>query len=133
MVEKPLEDQEKDSYLEFPSGLVTVSEQFDSAAKRIFLQETGFDPTWVKFLYSFFPNPQISNNRVLVYMGLAMAEKDSDHDTVMLDGDELLKQVRENNIIDGNTLASLAAVMMQSSAAQKYMVQDINENRELEE
>ena len=129
MVEKPLYASGS-TQLEFPVGNVGQKEMLEDAAKRVFLQETGYDPTWVKFLYAFFPNPQGSNYRVSVFLGLALGESESAHATVELDGDALLKRIRENEIVDGTSLAALSAILLQGEKAKSYLIQELTTTNE---
>lgn len=120
MVEKLLFNS--DYYqLEFPSGLQEIKESAEEAAKRILLQETGNDSSWVKFLYSFFLDPQNTNDKVIVFMGLVLKENESDHSIVELDGDNILKKIKENEIVDMTTLASFSAILLQSNEAKRYL------------
>lgn len=119
------------TYLQFPTGSIIIGEGVDQAAKRLFLQEIGVEAEWTKLLYTFFPNPLISNNQVFVYLGLVLSNIEGGSNRAILDGDNLLQQINENNIIDGNTLAALSAIMMQSSSAKKYLDQKDNENKGL--
>jgi 8-oxo-dGTP pyrophosphatase MutT (NUDIX family) len=122
MLEKPMYGSGI-TQLEFPSGSPGEKEPLDSAAKRIFLQETGFDPAWVKFLYRILPEPQVSPNHISVFLGLALKESDSAHAIVNLDGDGLLNKIRENEIVCGTSLAAFAAVLLQGQEAKKYLIQ----------
>lgn len=113
------------THLQFPRGEKAPEEMLDKAAERIFLQGTGYDPSWVKFLYTFFREPSKSNDKVSVFMGLTLHRSDSDHATVELDGDTILKKIRENDIVDAVSLAAFSAIMMQSEAAKQYVIQEV--------
>lgn len=120
MVEKELFNS---SYyqLEFPSGFQQIKESAEDAAKRILLRETGYNSSWVKFLYSFFLDPQNTNDKVLVFMGLVLGDSESSHSIVELDGDKILGKIKENEIVDIATLASFSAILLQGNEAKKYL------------
>lgn len=126
MAEKPLYGTGS-TQLEFPSGVKGTEESLEDASRRIFLQETGYDSSWVKFLYRFYPNPQGSNYSVSVFLGLALGESESAHAIVKLSGDDILNRIAENDIVDGNSLAAFSAVLLQSNEAKKYLNSEFEE------
>jgi len=120
MVEKPL-GKTKLTQLEFPSSKEIYDKTPEKTAKAVVLAETGYNIENIKFLYTLFINPQLSEDKVSVYMGLTL-DKELSNKVVELDGDEILKKITDNEIIDSITLAAFAAILLKSSEAKKYLM-----------
>jgi len=117
--------------LEFPKGALEKGESKEAGAKRELFEETGLKATWTKFMYIFSPSVGRSTCHVSVYLALVEGEPTNENaelselggglEVVKVDADELLKKVQNNEIRDSHTLAALAAVMLQSDEAKRYI------------
>lgn len=117
--------------IEFPKGAIDRGEAPEEAAKRELLEETGFKAEWIKFFYSFFSLPP-SPNKLFVYLALVTEETPAAQKldalesatnlhTLEVTADELLKMIKTNEIVDGQSLAALTTVMLQTGAAAQYL------------
>jgi ADP-ribose pyrophosphatase len=116
--------------LEFPGGSRNPDETPEKAAARELLEETGYQPKSLKFLYVLDTAPAVTSAKTYVYVAI-IDEKQSD---VVLDEDEkdfglssatytadnILKMLVDNEITDCKTVAALAAVLLQSPKALEY-------------
>ena len=119
--------------LEFPAGGREPGESSQDAARRELKQETGYDTKNIKFLYSLFSSPSVSNNQLAVYIALVEGDHSNDYaesgekqafmKVVELSTEELHKKVLENEITDSQTLAALSVYLLNSQAAKKYLQQ----------
>lgn len=95
---------------EFPAGGIERGENVKAAAARELTEETGFAPSKLTKIVSFFPTPGISEEKMHVFhaSGLrpAFAEKDEDEDFELQEFSlsELGELIRRGRIEDGKTL-----------------------------
>lgn len=93
-----------------------------SSIDDLSLDKLGKKPVWHKFLYTLFPNPAVSEDTTSVYMCLFNKEDVFDNTIDSLSGDMLLKKVRENDIIDQESLAAFSSILFQSEEVKKYLI-----------
>lgn len=119
-----------DVILEFPKGGLKSGEEKRACAERELLEETGYTAKWMKFVYQFSPSPVQSDCQVSVYLALVgekgepareFAETFANMTVVDVTADELLKKIQNNEIRDGQTLAALNVVMLQTDEAKRYL------------
>lgn len=117
--------------IEFPKGGMDYGEAPEAAAERELMEETGLKATKMKFFYSMHSFPA-SPNKLFVYLALIADETPAAQElddleeaaelhTVELTADDLLKMIKTNEITDGQSLAALTTVMLQTGAAAQYL------------
>lgn len=117
--------------IEFPKGAIDKGEQPEVAAKRELLEETGYKPEWIRPFYCLC-SPPMSCNKLFVYLALITdtdrlpldlddLEKAAELDIIEVTADELLKMIKTNEIVDGQSLAALTTIMLQTGAAAQYL------------
>lgn len=117
--------------IEFPKGAMDYGEAPEVAAARELLEETGLKASWMKFFYSMHSLPP-SPNKLFVYLALITdetpvaqeldsLEKAAELHTLEVTADDLLKMIKTNEITDGQSLAALTTVMLQTGAAAQYL------------
>lgn len=117
--------------LEFPAGRMDKGETAEQAAARELLEETGYKAKHLKFLYRTHVNPVRFDIDQAVYLAIVEdqpgeptredAEIGAGMRVIELDADELHRRIRENEVGDVCSLASLCVVMLQSKKALEYL------------
>lgn len=117
--------------IEFPKGSVKQGEAPESAAIRELLEETGLTAQSIRPFYSMYSSTTTVNN-VMVYLAilsdeepiaqdLGRFEKAADLQVINVTADDLLKMIKNNEIVDGQSLAAISVVMLQTGAAAQYL------------
>lgn len=117
--------------LEFPAGRRERGESSNDAAVRELKEETGFDPKWMKFMYSLFVDTARSGGQMAVFLAVVEGEPeeqdldDYEQGTELkvkeFTADELHKLVLDNELVSGPSLAALLSVVMQGKEFTKYL------------
>ena len=120
-----------DVCLEFPAGRCDKGEDFETAARRELLEETGYKVKSIKFLHTQWLSPVRSADKQNVYVAVVEDEPEStQHEpsevgsgmtVVEMSAEQLHLAVRDNSIGSVSTLASLCSVLLSSTAALKYL------------
>jgi ADP-ribose pyrophosphatase len=103
---------------EVPAGRVERGEDFDAAARRECVEETGFRPSGVELLAEFYPTPGFCDEIMKFYRLTGLVRLDADAEGVHQDPDEQLdvrivsledarSMVRAGDIVDLKTAAGL--------------------------
>lgn len=102
--------------IELPGGVIDKNEKPEQAAMREVLEETGYTIKDLQFLYHTSPNPAINNNQAYFYLAKADKKIDAqnfdpyeDIDVLLIDKDEVLKMIRNNEIIHGVQIGAIYA------------------------
>lgn len=117
--------------IEFPKGAINIGEAPEVAAQRELLEETGFKAQWVKFFYTNFSSPA-SSSKMFVYLALLSDEPRvpveldeleiaAELGIVEVTADDLLKMIKSNEILDGQSLTALTVIMLQTGTAAQYL------------
>lgn len=99
--------------LELPAGTLEQGESPLETAKRELIEETGYRPSKINPLTSFYPSPGICNEAMYAYAASGLEHvgqmlDDSEQITVeIVRWEKALQMVREGIIIDGKTITTL--------------------------
>lgn len=117
--------------LEFPAGGREAGESSKEAAIRELKEETGYTANKLKFIYSLFVDGGLTGKQTAVFMALIDGEpNDQDLDTGEkgaglkvreVSARDLHKLVLDNELVSGQSMAALLAVMLQGKNAIKYL------------
>ncbi len=98
---------------ELPAGRLEKGESSAIAAKRELLEETGYEATSAKYLFSSYSSPGITIEQLPVFLMTGLKKRKSylDRDEViktkLYSVKELLKMVKNNKINDGKTIEGI--------------------------
>jgi ADP-ribose pyrophosphatase len=102
--------------LEIPAGKIDKGESAEECIKRELAEETGFEAKVIKWLYTYAPAVGYSNELIHLYLGSDLEKlenkvNDSEISSLeILTIDEVLRMIRNHEIVDSKTIIALAFV-----------------------
>ncbi len=112
---KPMEKE----ILEIPAGKLEAGEDPLECAKRELLEETGYEASFWKEIFTLYTSPGFSNEVVIIYLAKGLhqvldapmdAQEISKIDLINMD--VALDMIKQNKIKDGKTVAGILAVKL---------------------
>jgi ADP-ribose pyrophosphatase len=117
--------------LELPAGIVETNQSGgqELTIRRELLEETGYEVGAMTLLYTFYPSPGASSERLFLYYGTIqpagkVADGGGNHregediKTVIMSLDDALSQIASGNIVDAKTIIGLQWLKLQSLSPQ---------------
>lgn len=98
---------------EIPAGTLEPGESPEETARRELVEETGYEPGWLRLLARFYTSPGISTEEMYIYAAgdlrktEARPEEDELIETLWVPMDEALEMIKRGEIRDGKTVAGL--------------------------
>ncbi len=100
--------------LEIPAGKMDKGESPEDCIKRELVEETGFEARVIKWLYTYAPAVGYSNELIHLYLGsdLRKLEREINNSEIssleILPLGEVLRMIRDHEIVDSKTIIALA-------------------------
>ncbi len=93
--------------LEIPAGTLEGGESPEECARRELVEETGYEPRSLRWIYSFFPSPGTSDEQIHIYFADSVrriGEPEEGIKVVVMEVGDVLRLVRNGAIRDGKTV-----------------------------
>ncbi len=93
--------------LEIPAGTLEDGESPEECARRELVEETGYEPESLQWLYSFFPSPGTSDEQIHIYFAGSVrrvGEPEEGIRVIVMEVSDVVRLVRNGAIKDGKTV-----------------------------
>ena len=117
--------------LELPAGIIETNQSGNQemTIRRELLEETGYEAGPMTLLYTFYPSPGASSERLFLYYGIMqpagkVADGGGNHGegedikTVIMPLDDALSQIASGGIVDAKTIIGLQWLKLKSLSPQ---------------
>ncbi len=109
--------------LEIPAGTMEPGEGPEDCARRELVEETGYEPEELHWLYSFYPSPGTSDEVIHVFFAGSVrrvGEPEEGINIAVVGIDEAVRLIRDGIIRDGKTVIGILMAMPRIDPTKRF-------------